>query len=170
VRDLPDVSVVMVRDRPADGGGPSRADLALPSVDHEVVLLVERLDRSVIKALRYALGIDASHVRAVHAAADPHAAEQLAEAWAEAGQWLGVPLDVEACFDRNVVASITASVERSMEPGVPTTVVLPRRDSARVVQRLLHDRTSRRIARALADLPDVELVVVPYRIGGASTR
>jgi amino acid transporter len=164
IRDLPDVSLAVVRDRPGEGG-PDQPDVPLAYAGHQVVILVEQLDRSILKGLRYGRSVDASDIRAVHAAADPHAAELLADAWAENGHLLGVPLDVEACFDRNVVASITASVERALAPGTLTTVVLPRREYPRAVQRLLHDRTSRSIARALAAIPGVEFVVVPYHLG-----
>ena len=40
--------------------------------------------------------------------------------------------------------------------------MLPRRDFARLTQRLLHDRTSRSIARALGRYEHVDIAVVPY--------
>ena len=43
--------------------------------------------------------------------------------------------------------------------------MLPRRDFARVTQRLLHDRTSRGIARALGRYEHVDVTVVPYFFG-----
>jgi hypothetical protein len=49
-----------------------------------------------------------------------------------------------------------------MGPDTEVTVVLPRRDFARVTQRLLHDRTSRSIARALGRYEHVDVAVVPY--------
>jgi hypothetical protein len=45
------------------------------------------------------------------------------------------------------------------------TVVMPRRDDARLSHRLLHDRTSRKIARALGRYEHVDLAVVPYYFG-----
>jgi len=166
VRELPGVNVVVVRDlpnRPAMAG-------ARPLSTHRVVVLVERLDRSVLKAVSYARNTDPEDIRAIHAASDPHAAEVLAEQWGEAGAQLGIPLDIEACFDRDIVGTITRSLERSLDPGALTTVVLPRREYPRLVQRLLHDRTSRKIARALVDVPGVELVVIPYRLRSGSSR
>jgi hypothetical protein len=167
VRDLPDVNVVVVRDLP---NRPTASVGARPLASHRVVVLVERLDRSVLKAVSYARNTDPEDIRAIHAASDPHAAEVLAEQWGEAGTQLGIPLDIEACFDRDVVAAITRSLERSLDPASLTTVVLPRREYPGLVQRLLHDRTSRRIARALADVSGVELVVVPYRLRSAANR
>jgi hypothetical protein len=42
------------------------------------------------------------------------------------------------------------------------TAVLARRDYPHALQRLLHDRTSRKIARALGRYEHVDLAVVPY--------
>jgi hypothetical protein len=42
------------------------------------------------------------------------------------------------------------------------TVVMPRRDYATLRQRVLHDRTSRRIARAVGRYEHVDVAVVPY--------
>jgi hypothetical protein len=52
-----------------------------------------------------------------------------------------------------------------MGPRTEVTVVLPRRDFARVTQRLLHDRTSRSIARTLGRYEHVDVAVVPYFFG-----
>jgi hypothetical protein len=52
-------------------------------------------------------------------------------------------------------------VER-MRPDSEVTVVIPRRDFATLRQRLVHDRTSRQITRALNQYPHVDIAVVPY--------
>ena len=52
-----------------------------------------------------------------------------------------------------------------MFAGAIGVVVLPRRDFARVTQRLLHDRTSRSIARTLGRYEHVDVAVVPYFFG-----
>jgi hypothetical protein len=133
------------------------------------IILVDQVDRSVLKAIRYARAIEASDIRALHAAVDPHRAEHLAEQWGEVGHILGVPLDVEECFDRNIARTVTEYVHREEAPDVEVTVVLPRREYPRALQRLLHDHTSRAITRALASEPHVDVVVVPYRVGSGSS-
>jgi hypothetical protein len=60
---------------------------------------------------------------------------------------------------------VTEYVQRVEGPNVEVTVVLPRREYPRTLQRLLHDHTSRAIARALAQEPHVDVVMVPYRLG-----
>jgi amino acid transporter len=172
LRGLERVGVVVVRDHGGPGHPPIDGRIRVsPRTRHEAIILIDRLDRSVLKAIRYARTIDASDIRAVHAAVDPHAAAHLAEQWGEIGNILGVPLDIEECFDRNIARTISEYVHRVERPDVEVTVVLPRREYPRVLQRLLHDHTSRSITRALAQEPHVDVVVVPYRIGaGAAGR
>jgi hypothetical protein len=42
---------------------------------------------------------------------------------------------------------------------------MARRDFPTIRQRLLHDRTSRRIQRALGRYPHVDVTAVPYQMG-----
>src|SRR5439155_6437641 len=168
LKDLPDVSVVVVRERP--GGARSPAGLAglRPRPTHRVIILAGRLDRSLLKAIRYAKSIDATEIRAVHAAVDPHAAQELLERWTEVGHQLGIPLDVEESFDRDTVRSIRRSVDRSRDGVSQVTVVLPRRVYPHALQRLLHDHTARTLAHGLDSDGDVEVVMVPYRFGAST--
>jgi hypothetical protein len=164
LRGLPEVSVVVVRERTPRTTAASLAGLR-PMPTHRVVILAGRLDRSVLKAIRYAKSIDATEIRAVHAAVDPRAAQVLLERWTEVGPSLGIPLDVEECFDRDIVRSVRMSVDRSRDGVSQVTVILPRRVFPRVLQRALHDHTARTLARAFETTADVEVVLVPYRFG-----
>ena len=58
---------------------------------------MDRLDRSVLKAIRYARAVEATDIRALHAAVDVERAEELLDRWAEAGVSLGIPLEVAEC-------------------------------------------------------------------------
>ena len=135
----------------------------LPRPNHRAVVLVDKLDRASLEAVRYALGLAPTEVRAVHAAVDVENQEQLMRRWME----LGVPveLDVIECWDRNVARSLERYVVELMGRHSEVTVVMPRRDDARLSHRLLHDRTSRKIARALGRYEHVDLAVVPYYFG-----
>ncbi len=169
VRELPNVSLVVVRDHPGGSGHLRRGRLqVLPRSRHMVVIAVHRLDRSVLKAIRYARTIEAMDIRAVHAAADPDQAALLLEEWAEKGHVLGIALDVLECHDRNVPKTIKDYVDSMVSSDAEITVLLPRREYSRTGQRLLHDRTSRAISRALRGEGHVDVVVIPYRLGPAS--
>jgi hypothetical protein len=139
----------------------------LPRPRHIALIAVGRLDRSVLKAVRYARAIDALEIRAVHAAADPDQAVRLAAQWGETGQILGIPLDIVECFDRNIPRTILDHVDHWRSEDAEVSIVLPRREYPRPLQRLLHDRTSRAISRAVRHEGHVDVVAVPYRMGTA---
>jgi amino acid transporter len=168
LRDMENVSVAVVREHAGGGhqhgaGGRIRVS---PRARHSAVILIDRLDRSVLKAIRYARAIQAIDIRVVHAGIDPERAARLVEEWGEVGVTLGVPLDVVECFDRNISRTVRQYVERLKSPDSEITVILPRREYPRPVQRLLHDHTSRTITRALADEAHVDVVAVPYKLRG----
>jgi amino acid transporter len=163
-RDLapnPRVRVTLVRDHTEPHPVAGRSDARLfPRPIHRVVVLVDRPDRAAMQAVRYALALGVEQVVAVHAAVDPDEQEQLISSWMD----LRVPiaLDLVECWDRDVARSVERYVVDLMAPDTEVTVVLPRRDFARFSQRLLHDRTSRGIARALGRYEHVDVAVVPY--------
>jgi amino acid transporter len=166
LRDMPNVGLVVVRDH--GGAGHHVFDgrvQVLPRQRHVAIVLVEDLDRAVLKAARYARGIDAAVVRAVHAANDPEHAGTLIDQWMSLGYLTGIPLDVEECFDRNIERSLRAYVAQFQRPDTEITLILPRRHFHRRRHLLLHDRTSRHIARAFAHQAHVDVVIVPFHIG-----
>jgi amino acid transporter len=158
----PHVRVTLVRDHlephPTSGG---RGGVRMfPRASHRVVVLVDRPDRAALQAVRYALSLGAEEVVAVHAAVDPEVQDELISRWMELR--IPIALDLVECWDRDVARSVERYVVDLMGPRTEVTVVLPRRDFARVTQRLLHDRTSRGIARALGRYEHVDVAVVPY--------
>jgi hypothetical protein len=70
------------------------------------------------------------------------------------------------CADRDIARTVTEEIARVAGPDAEVTVVLPRRDYPSWTQRLLHDHTSHSIRRALIAEPHVDVVTVPYRVGG----
>ncbi|MEX2422106.1 MAG: amino acid permease, partial [Actinomycetota bacterium] len=161
----PNASVTLVRDHegPAHivdrGSGEERIRL-LPREGHRVLILVDRPDRAVLRAVRYALSLEAQEVRAVHATVDPDAQEALIASWMELR--IPIELDLVECWDRDIARSLERYIVELMGPRAEVTVVLPRRDFAILRERLLHDRTSRRITRALDRHEHVDIAVVPY--------
>jgi amino acid transporter len=166
LRDVPSVGIVVVRDHGGAGHHRREGQVQIaPRRRHVALILVERLDKAVLKACRYAKRIDAGTIRAVHAASDPDRARDLVDQWIAFGYLAGIPLDVEECADRNIDRSLRRYVGQLEGPDTEITLVLPRRHFGKRLRALLHDRTSRRIARAFALKPHVDVVVVPYNVG-----
>jgi len=160
----PRVRVTLVRDHPTDGDATDAIPLPARTI-HRAVVLVDRPDRAALGALRYALSLGADEVVAVHAAVDPEMQDELIERWMDLR--IPVELDLVECWDRDVGRSVERYVVDLMDRSTEITVVLPRRDYSRFTQRLLHDRTSRGIARVLDRYEHVDIAVVPYHLGEA---
>lgn len=166
LREHPNVSIAIVRDHGGHGHGLLNGRVRIsPRPLHVAVILVDRPDRSILKAIRYARSIEALEIRALHAGVDPKKAQEIAEQWSDVGYILGVPLDISECFDRDIARTVRQYIEEIKAHDAEITVVIPRREYPRLVERFLHDRTSRAIARELADEPHVDVVIVPYRLG-----
>ena len=163
--ELEGVSVGVIGDTGRNGSHGVRArGRILPRTRHVAVIPVSRLDRSVVRAVRTALAMKAMDIRAVHAAVDLEAAMHLAEAWGEAGPALGIPLDIEECWDRDIGRVIRAYVAELGGDDVEISVVLPQRTYPTLLQHLLHDRTGRAIARAVALDGHAHVIHVRYRV------
>ncbi|MGE5226413.1 MAG: APC family permease [Planctomycetaceae bacterium] len=170
------VAVTLVRDHP-EGVHPLQRDPQgrpivhlSPRATHDVVILIDKLDRATLRAIRYAMTLGGTTVRALHAAADPDRAVRLGERWQELNA--PVPLDIVECWDRDVSRTIErhiVSLSRGGSRGSEVTVVMPRRDFPKLHQRLLHDRTSRRIHRALGRYPHIDVADVPYFVHDGAT-
>jgi hypothetical protein len=131
------------------------------------VVLVDRPDRAALRAVRYALSLGAEEVVAVHAAVDPELQDELIARWM--GLRVPIALDLVECWDRDVARSVERYIVDLMGPGTEVTVVIPRRDLPHVRHRLMHDRPSRSIARALGRYEHVDIAVVPFFLGTGSS-
>ena len=115
------VRVTLVRDHPEgihpltyDEHGKPVVRLA-PRGRHTAIVLVDKLDSAVLRAVRYPLTLGATEVWAVHAAVDPDRAGALVRKWMDAR--MPVPLDVIECWDRNVDAGARGVRPEPVRPG-----------------------------------------------------
>jgi amino acid transporter len=138
--------------------------LASPKPRHEVVVLVEGLDRASLEALQYATELHPLAIAAVHVAVDPDQARRLAKLWAKVR--IPIPLEVVDCPDRNLLATTERDLHERLRDDTELTVLVPRRRFARRWHELvLHDRTSAGLVRVLGDLNNVNVTIVPFQLG-----
>jgi len=141
-------------------GGPSMLRYYPRSV---VLVLVDRLDVAVIRALRYAGSLHPTELRAVHLVLDSHDAEVLQREWIVRGLGDRVPLELVGCPDRRLPrAASRLALREVISERAEVTVLLPRRTFRRLSQRLLHDRTADRIAAAVSRIAHVSATIVPF--------
>ena len=132
---------------------------------HSVIVLVEKLDLSTVRALQYARTLSPTELRAVHVATDHSRAEALADEWHRLGL-SRISLEIVDCPDRRLERAVLDVVSEDVSSGTTeVSVLVPRREYRAHWHRLLHDRTADRIARAVARLPHANVTFVPYHFG-----
>ena len=137
--------------------------MAPPKPRHEVVVLVEALDRATIGALQYARQLNPLRMTAVHIAVDPERAKELAALWARVN--MPAPLEVVDAPDRNLLATTQATIAELVRPDTEVTVLVPKRRYATLWRRILHDNSSAGLVRALGSMDGVNVTIVPFRLG-----
>lgn len=130
---------------------------------HVVLVLVDRLDLAVIRAIRYAGSLRPTDIRAVHVVLDSDEAKALQREWINRGLGDRVPLEMVECSDRRLVrATAKVALSTVVQDRAEVTLLLPRRTFHRISQRILHDRTADRIAEAIGRIPHVAATIVPF--------
>jgi amino acid transporter len=132
---------------------------------HRVFIFVDSVDLAVIEALRYADGLGAQEVTAVHLVIDATHASRLLRRWEHFEHQ--TPLRMIECPDRNLSRTAQELVVQLIEkhPDTAVTVLLPRRSYAPLVGRFLHDRTADKIAAAVSRVPGATAQILAYDVG-----
>ena len=130
---------------------------------HTILVLIDRLDLAVLRALRYAGSVRPTDLRVVHVVLDGLEAEHLQQEWLARGLNERYPLELVECDDRRLARAVSElALDTVISDRAEVTVLLPRRSFNRVSQRLLHDRTADRIAAAVGRIPHVAATIVPF--------
>jgi amino acid transporter len=137
--------------------------MAPPKPRHEVVVLVEALDRATIGALQYARQLNPLRLTALHIAVDPERARELSALWARVN--MPAPLELVDAPDRNLLATTQAAIAELVRPDTEVTVLVPKRRYATLWRRVLHDNSSAGLVRALGSMDGVNVTIVPFRLG-----
>ncbi|MGW9112176.1 APC family permease [Microbacterium sp. NPDC055683] len=132
----------------------SRGDLAL--------VLVNRVQKPVLKAVDYALAAHHEKTLAVHVAVDPETAERVQREWRE--HRIPVPLVIVESPYREFAHPVKAFIEAYREKHGPTvaTVYLPQYIVGHWWEGLLHNRRARRMASQLMLVHGVKIALVPW--------
>ena len=129
-----------------------------------MLIFVDSIDLAEVEAMRYAKGLQADELTAVHFVLDSAHAERLQQRWQHFEHVS--ELRTVDCFDRNLSRAAQDLVLQVMEEHADTkvTVLLPRREYSQVLGRLLHDRTADKIAGVVSRIPGASAQIVAYDI------
>ncbi len=133
---------------------------------HVVVVLVDRLDMAVARAIQYARTLTPDDLRAVHFDIDSKEARELEREWSRLGL-ARLPLDIIECPDRRLARAAVELVADAVAAGdTECTVLLPRRGYASGWRRFLHDRTADKLADVLGHVAHVSATIIPFNLTG----
>jgi amino acid transporter len=137
---------------------------------HRVFVFVDSVDLAEVEAMRYAKGLHADEMVAVHFVLDPAHAARLQRRWQHFGHL--TELRLVECVDRNLLRATQELVCQVMRdhPDTKVTVLLPRRTYSALLGRLLHDRTADKIAGMISRIPGVSAQIVAYDIASRITQ
>jgi amino acid transporter len=132
---------------------------------HRVLVLIDSVDLAVVEAMRYAKGLHADELTAVHFVLDEARAARLQVRWQHFGY--DSELRVLDCVDRHLSHAAERLVAQIHDdyPDATVTVLLPRRMYSQLGGRLLHDRTADNIARVISRIPGASAQIVAYDVG-----
>lgn len=126
------------------------------------IVLVNRLQKPVMKALDYALAARHEKTLAVHIAISKEESNQLEREWREHG--IPIPLVIVDSPYRSYVGPIAEFIRhyRETHGSAVVTVYLPQYIVGHWWEALLHNRRSRRIAQQLMLIHGVSITLVPW--------
>jgi amino acid transporter len=131
---------------------------------HRVFVFVDSVDLAEVEAMRYAKGLHADELVAVHFVLDSLRAERLQRNW----QYFAheTELRLVECLDRNLARAAQELVLQVTQehPETKVTVLLPRRTYSALLGRLLHDRTADKIAAVVSRIQGASAQIVAYDI------
>jgi hypothetical protein len=131
---------------------------------HRVFVFVDSVDLAEVEAMRYAKGLHADELVAVHFVLDSLHAERLQRHWQYFGH--NTELRLAECLDRNLSRAAQELVlqVKQEHPDTKVTVLFSRRTYSALLGRLLHDRTADRIAEVVSRIPGASAQIVVYDI------
>jgi len=127
-----------------------------------VMVMVDRLDVAVARAMQFGRTLRPDELRAVHFVIDAEHAERLAADWREHGL-ANLALELVDCPDRRLARSAVETVAAELSRGdAEVCVLLPERMYNGAWHRILHDQTAEAIAREVSKLPHANVTTVPF--------
>jgi amino acid transporter len=132
---------------------------------HRVLVFIDSIDPAEVETMRYAKGLKADRLTAVHFVLDEARAARLQVRWQRFGE--STELRMVDCQDRQLgrAAQQLVAQVRTDFPDSRVTVLLPRRIYSPLADRLLHDRTADMMARIISRIPEASAQILSYDVG-----
>jgi amino acid transporter len=137
---------------------------------HRVLVFIDSIDLAEVETMRYAKGLHADRLTAVHFVLDEARAARLQVRWQRFGD--KTELRMVDCEDRQLGSAAQQLVAQVKDdhPDSTVTVLLPRRMYSALGGRLLHDRTADMMARLISRIPGASAQILAYDVGSKVAR
>jgi len=130
------------------------------------IALVSSVNAASIRAVRYAMSLEAAETRAIHFQLDAEETQGIEERWFDAN--LPIPLDIVEAPFRDLTEPVLEEVRRfTSRPDTVVNVVIPELVVERPWHLLLHNQTALFIKRLLLFEERAILTSVPFTLRGA---
>jgi len=132
-------------------------------IRHVVLIPVSSVHAATVRAVSYALSLEAAEIEAVYLSTDPGDEHELAGAWID---WqMGIPLAIVDAPFRDLTEPMLEEVRRhTSRDGTIVTVVLPELVVAHWWEQVLHGQSALFFKRLLLFEPGVVVTSVPFHI------
>jgi amino acid transporter len=161
---------IVVTDVPllSEGPTPERAR-SLEPIRHIVLVPVSTANAVSVRAVTYALSLEAAEIEALFLSTDPGEEHEVAGAWID--RRMAIPLSIVDAPFRDFAQPMLEEVRRYTErEGTIVTVVLPELVVAHWWEQLLHSQSALFFKRLLLFEPGVVVTSVPYHLAAAAQR
>ena len=130
---------------------------------HVVLIPVSSVHAGTVRAVSYALSLEAAEIEAVFFSTDPGTEQELSRAWID---WrMGVPLSIVDAPFRDLSEPMLEEVRRyTGREGTVVTVILPELVVAHWWEQLLHGQSALFFKRLLLFEPGVVVTSVPFHV------
>jgi amino acid transporter len=134
--------------------------------NHTVVVLVGRVHKGVLKALRYAKSMRPNHLAAVYMASDDEEAADMRRQWNEFK--LDVPLEIVPSPYRDLVEAVETYLDDLDDrwDNDTVTVLIPEFVVDHWYENILHNQSALALKLALLDRRGTVVTSVPYHLSG----
>jgi amino acid transporter len=138
-------------------------------IRHVVLIPVSSVHAAAVRAVSYALSLEAAEIEAVYLSTDRGDERELAGAWID---WrMGIPLAIVDAPFRDLSEPMLEEVRRhTAREGTIVTVVLPELVVAHWWEQLLHSQSALFFKRLLLFEPGVVVTSVPFHISQVAER
>ena len=146
-----------------------RPDMTMHA-SHRVLVFIDSIDLAEVETMRYAKGLHADHLTAVHFVLDEARAARLQVRWQRFGETTSCAWSIARIGGSAPPPSSWSPRSKTTTRTAPSLSCCPAGCIRRSEGRLLHDRTADMMARLISRIPGASAQILAYDVGSKVAR